>query len=129
MKAARSFETSGTTKQPLANPVAEVRCSGRVQTVLFLPLSTAPKKLSFNRPALSRMMMIIIIIIIIINENINLITHNNYLKKEKSYLKFLHDMFGHLKWNSTLFLPDVTTVFWDVALCGWVVCSRSFKET
>jgi hypothetical protein len=48
VEAPRSFETSGATHRPVANPVPEVRCSGRVQNVLLLPLSSVPQKLRFN---------------------------------------------------------------------------------
>jgi hypothetical protein len=85
-----TFKTSGTTGRPAANPVPKVRCSGRIQNIILLGPLFPPQKLKFNGSALSR---VIIIIIIIINEYVNLITHNNYLQKEKANLKFLHDMF------------------------------------
>jgi hypothetical protein len=72
MKAPRCFETSGTTERPTANPVPEVRCSGRLQIIILSGPMFSSKKLKFNNPALSR---VIIIIIIIINEHVNLITH------------------------------------------------------
>ena len=104
MKAPRCFQTSGTTGRPAENPVPEIRCSGRIQNIVLLGPLFPSKKLKFNNPALSGVIIIIIIIIIIINEYVHLITHNHYLQKEKSNLKFLHNMFWPLdtKFRSSL---------------------------
>ena len=108
MKAQRCFGASGTTGRPVANPVREVRCSGRIQNIILLGPLFPSKKLKFYHPALSLVILIlllllllllllIIIILIIINEYINLITHKCYLQKEKSNLRFLRDMFWSLE--------------------------------
>jgi hypothetical protein len=81
----------------------EVRCIGGVQNVFFYPLFPS-KKLRFHHPSLSKISIsIIIIIIVIINDTVNFITQNDYLRKREIESKIL--MWD--KCNSTILLIDV----------------------